>query len=70
MAGSSGTTSPDTAGRVGTVPTSVDADRVGAFVGWVALQAPAEGGCREVEYEVGRDEWLERAKNRLQGLEA
>lgn len=52
------------------MPTSVDADRVGAFVGWVALQAPAQGGCREVEYEVGRDEWLERAKNRLQGLEA
>ncbi|WP_280440826.1 GNAT family N-acetyltransferase [Nocardia brasiliensis] len=28
---------------------SVDPDQVGAFVGWVALQPPVEGGCGEVE---------------------
>ncbi|WP_280431730.1 GNAT family N-acetyltransferase [Nocardia brasiliensis] len=148
MAHSAGTSPTNADGGVGVVATSVDADRVGAFVGWVALQAPAEGGCREVElgyrfvasvwgrgyatevgrallykgfsefgvqrvwaqtmavnlgsrrvlekvglryvrtfhlefedplpgteqgeveYEVGRGEWLERAENRLQGLEA
>ncbi|WP_338761393.1 GNAT family protein [Nocardia vulneris] len=49
MASSSGTTAPDLDGGVGAVAAGVDAEPVGAFVGWVALQPPVEGGCREVE---------------------
>ncbi|ASF12772.1 N-acetyltransferase [Nocardia brasiliensis] len=49
VAGSSRTTSPDSEGGTRAVATSVHAEQVGAFVGWVALQPPADGGCREVE---------------------